>query len=111
MILNSYDIKYLFMKFINRGEGRRNVFEKIFCIIRCILYINGMEFVWQRSQIYKLQNQKGAVEMKKLLSMLFLFGVLFVFTAKVHADGTYLVIDLETWEYRYTDTEIGRAHV
>jgi uncharacterized repeat protein (TIGR02543 family) len=42
--------------------------------------------------------------MKKLLSMLFLFGILFAFTAKVHADGTYLVIDLETWEYRYTDT-------
>ena len=42
--------------------------------------------------------------MKKLLSMLFLFGILFAFTAKVHADGTYLVIDLETWQYRYTDT-------
>ncbi len=42
--------------------------------------------------------------MKKLLSMLFLFGVLFAFTAKVHAERTYLVIDLETWEYRYTDT-------
>ena len=42
--------------------------------------------------------------MKKLLSMLFLFGVLFAFTAKIHADGTYLVIDLETWQYRYTDT-------
>ncbi len=42
--------------------------------------------------------------MKKLLSLLFLFGILFAFTAKVHADGTYLVIDLETWEYRYTDT-------
>ena len=28
MILNSYDIKYLFMKFINRGEARRIVFEK-----------------------------------------------------------------------------------
>ena len=42
--------------------------------------------------------------MKKLLSMLFLFGILFAFTATVHADGTYLVIDLETWQYRYTDT-------
>ena len=42
--------------------------------------------------------------MKKLLSLLFLFGILFAFTVKVHADGTYLVIDLETWQYRYTDT-------
>jgi len=41
--------------------------------------------------------------MKKLLSMLFLFGVLFAFTAKVHAERTYLVIDLETWQVRYTD--------
>ena len=67
MILNSYDIKYLFVKFINRGEGRRNVFENISCIIRCILYINGMEFVWQRSRIHKRQYQKkGAVEMKTI---------------------------------------------
>ena len=36
------------------------------CIIRCILYINGMEFVCQRSRIHKHQYQKkGAVEMKK----------------------------------------------
>ena len=43
--------------------------------------------------------------MKKLLSLLCLVGMLFAFTAKVHADGTYLVIDLETWEYRYTDDD------
>ena len=42
--------------------------------------------------------------MKRLLTTLCLFGILFAFTAKVHADGTYLVIDLETWQYRYTDT-------
>ncbi|MBO7618893.1 MAG: hypothetical protein J6T06_00165, partial [Victivallales bacterium] len=42
--------------------------------------------------------------MKKLLTTLCLFGILFAFTVKVHAEGTYLVIDLETWEYRYTDT-------
>ena len=41
---------------------------------------------------------------KNWLSLLCLVGILFAFTAKVHADGTYLVIDLETWQYRYTDT-------
>ncbi len=42
--------------------------------------------------------------MKRLLTTLCLFGILFAFTAKVHAERTYLVIDLETWQYRYTDT-------
>ncbi len=41
---------------------------------------------------------------KHWLSLLCLVGILFAFTAKLHADGTYLVIDLETWQYRYTDT-------
>ncbi len=41
---------------------------------------------------------------KNWLSLLCLVGMLYAFTAKIHADGTYLVIDLETWEYRYTDT-------
>jgi formylglycine-generating enzyme required for sulfatase activity len=42
---------------------------------------------------------------KHWLSLLCLFGILFAFTAKVHADGTYLVVNLETGQYRYTDDE------
>ncbi len=42
---------------------------------------------------------------KNWLSLLCLVGILFAFTAKVHADGTYLVVNLKTWQYRYTDDE------
>ena len=42
---------------------------------------------------------------KNWLSLLCLVGILFAFTAKVHADDTYLVINLKTWQYRYTDDE------
>ena len=41
--------------------------------------------------------------MKKLLSFLFLFVILFVFQAKLYAVPKYLVIDLQTGEKRYTD--------
>lgn len=41
--------------------------------------------------------------MKKLLSFLFLFVILFVFQAKLYAVPKYLVIDLQTQEKRYTD--------
>ena len=34
--------------------------------------------------------------MKKLLSFLFLFGILFVFQARLYAVPKYLVIDLQT---------------
>ena len=34
--------------------------------------------------------------MKKLLSFLFLFGILFAFQARLHAVPKYLVIDLQT---------------
>ena len=44
---------------------------------------------------------------KHWLSLLCLVGILFAFTAKLHADGTYLVIcdlDKEEWNYYYTNT-------
>ena len=45
--------------------------------------------------------------MKKLMSLLCLVGMLLAFTAKIHADDTYLVIcdlDKEEWNYYYTNT-------
>ena len=44
---------------------------------------------------------------KNWLSLLCLFGILFAFTAKLHADDKYLVIcdlDKPTWNYYYTNT-------
>ena len=42
---------------------------------------------------------------KHWLSLLCLVGILFAFTAKVHADGKYLVVNLETWQFYYTDDD------